>query len=87
VGIIRWTLALRRFVKDLGKCFDLTPLVNLCLIEFVFEPLQLRRVGCLLEARLVVVRLERPEDVHGFINEIEHKGCILAGQKTSIMSA
>ena len=66
-------------VIDAGEGLDFAPVVNLRLIQVVLQRFQLRRIGCLLNVRLVIVRFEGAVDVLGLIDEIQHERRVLAG--------
>jgi len=55
-------------------------MIDLHRVQFVLELLELRRIRCLLQAGRVVVRLEGLVNVFGIVDEIEHKGGLLARQ-------
>ena len=64
-------LPLLGFVENPRERLHFAPVVNLCLIEFVLQHIELGRAGRLIEPRRVVVGLERAVDVlrgaeHGF---------------------
>ena len=68
-----------RLVIDPRESLDLAPIVNLDLIKLMFQRLELRRLGNLLDIGLVIVGLESAIDVFGFIDEIENERRIFAG--------
>ena len=79
-GVVGRALQVARLVEHAGERFDLAPEVHLGAVQIVFQRLQPGRVGRRLHFRAVVVRLERPEDVLGAVDEVEDERRVLAGR-------
>ena len=79
-GVVGRALPRARLVEHAGERFDLAPEVHLGAVRIVFQRLQPGRVGRRLHFRAVVVRLERPEDVLGVVDEVEDERRVLAGR-------
>ena len=79
VRVVSRALLLRRFVEYLRERLHFAPVINLHLIQFVLECLQLRKIGGFLETRRVVIGLEGPVDVFGFVDEIQNERLSLPG--------